>query len=55
MKNFNEFKQELQEKRFSDILKQFGRDKDWIDWCKKYNIPCEHTSEPENIFLQKKK
>lgn len=26
-----------------------------IDWCKKYNIPCEHTSEPENIFLQKKK
>ena len=26
-----------------------------IDWCKKYNIPCDHTVEPENIFLQKKK
>lgn len=41
MKNFFKFKQEIQEKRFNDILKQFGRDRDWIDWCKEYKKEIE--------------
>lgn len=41
MRNFFEFKQEIQEKRFNDILKQFGNDRDWIDWCKQYKKEIE--------------